>query len=402
MIFAPPRHGKTETASIRFAAWYLGRNPQKQIIAASYAESLAYANSYSVRTTIESPQYQRLWPIELDRAGAIRWQLAGKDNNRASYIAAGVGGGITGEGADLLIIDDPIKNREEAESPLIRAKIWSWYRTVARTRLQPHAAVVLIMTRWHCADLAGELLEQSRADPEADQWQILHLRATEDNQALWPKQYPLSELHRIRASIGSREYTALYQGSPTEAEGNVFRREWWKYYRVRPPFTKIIHSWDTAFKESDQNDYSVCTTWGEADNGYYLVDVWRERVEFPELKRATRAAYDRDHPTAVLIEDKASGQSLIQELRRGDPGQPKLPILPWKADVSKVARANAVTPLIEAGLVHLPESAPWLHDYIEELSGFPAAAHDDQVDSTTQALAYLAGPVGNRWLPIGD
>ena len=403
MVFAPPRHGKTEMASIRFAAWYLGRNPQKQVIATSYAESLAYSNSYSVRTTIESPQYQRLWAANLDRSGAVRWQLEGKDNNRASYIAAGVGGGITGEGADLLIIDDPFKNREEAESLVIREKVWSWYRTVARTRLQPGAAVILIMTRWHCDDLAGKLLKQAETDPDADQWEVLHLKAIDENDnALWPSQYPIEVLIKIRASIGSQDFTALFQGSPTEAKGSVFKRRWWRYYKARPKFTRIIQSWDTAFKEDEVNDYSVCSTWGEADSGYYLLDVWRGKVEFPELKRTTRAAYDNgtDRPCAMLIEDKASGQSLIQELKRCEVDQVKLPILAVKADTSKLLRAKTVTPLIEAGLVYLPEHAPWLHEYVEELSAFPTAVHDDQVDSTTQALAYLSGRNQTSWLPI--
>ena len=401
MIFAPPRHGKTETASIRFGAWYLGRNQQRQVIATSYAESLAYSNSYSVRTTIESPQYQRLWDISLDRSGAIRWQLEGKDNNRASYIAAGVGGGITGEGADLLIIDDPFKNREEAESPVIREKVWSWYRTVARTRLQPDAAVILIMTRWHCDDLAGKLLKQAEENPEADQWEVLHLEAIDENDnALWPGQYPIEELIKIRASIGSQDFTALYQGSPTEAKGNVFKRHWWKYYKARPKFNRLIQVWDTAFKENEENDYSVCALWGETDDGYYLVDVWREKVEFPELKRAVRAAYESAHPDMVIVEDKASGQSIIQELKRGEPGQPKIPIMPQKADTSKLARAKSVTPLIESGWVWLPEYAPWLHDFVEEHSAFPTGSHDDQVDTTSMALGYLSGRSQNRWLPI--
>jgi len=324
----------------------------------------------------------------------MKWQLEGKENNRASYIAAGVGGGITGEGADLFIIDDPIKNKEEAESQVIREKVWSWYRTVARTRLQPGAAVILILTRWHCDDLAGKLLDLAEKDGEADQWVVLHFKAIDDEgEALWPRRYPIDELQKIRSSIGSREFTALYQGSPIQATGDIFKREWWRYYKVRPVFDYLIQSWDTAFKENEYNDYSVCTLWGKCETGFYLLDVWRERVEFPELKRATRTAFEAQthRPNAVLIEDKASGQSLIQELRRGSNGYEPLPILPQKADTSKIARANAVTPLIEAGLVHLPESAPWLHDYVDELSSFPNGSHDDQVDSTTQALAYLSG-----------
>lgn len=389
MVFMPPRHGKTELCSIRFPAWYLGRNQQNQVIACSYAEGLAYSNSYAVRETIASPSYQKLWALSLDVAGAVRWQLAGKNNKRASYIAAGVGGGITGEGADLLIIDDPIKNQEEAESEVYREKIFDWFRTTARTRLQPNGKIVIIQTRWHMADLAGKILDLARTDSKADQWEVLNLPAiNEQDEALWPEKYPLETLNNIRASIGSRSFTSLYQGSPTQAEGNVFKREWWQYYKVRPNFKQIFHSWDTAYKTKTSNDYSVLTVWGVTDTGYYLLDVLRERVELPDLKRLAIIGAERDHPAAIYIEDAASGQSLIQELKR----ETRLPIIPRKVDTDKVIRAYAVTPLIEAGKVFLPEYAPWLLDYIQELSAFPNGEHNDQVDSTTLGLRYIANP----------
>ncbi len=389
MVFMPPRHGKSELCSIRLPAWYLGRNQQNQIIGCSYAENLAYTFSYAIRETIAAERCQRLWPLKLDTSGAVRWQLAGKENKRASYIAAGVGGGITGEGADLLIIDDPVKNAEEAESQTYRDHTYQWYITTARTRLQPDAAIVLIQTRWHVDDLAGRLLEDARRDPKADQWQVLNLSAITNNQALWPSKYPITVLENTRASIGSRAFESLYQGNPTIAEGNIFKREWWKYYRVRPVNLRIIQSWDTAFKSKTENDYSVCTVWGIGQNAYFLLDVVRHKLEFPDLKRMCITAYERDQPERVYIEDKASGQSLIQELKR----ETRIPMFAIKADTDKVARANAVTPLIESGRVYLPEYAAWLHDYLEELSGFPNAEHDDQVDSTTQALGQLANPV---------
>lgn len=385
MVFTPPRHGKTELTSIRFPAWYLGHHPQHQIIGCSYAESLAYSNSWAVRQVIAASSYQTLWPTTFEKEGATHWQIAGKENQRASYIAAGVGGGITGTGCNLLVLDDPLKSQEEAESPLIREKIWQWYVNVARTRLEPAACICLIMTRWHQDDLAGRLLAQAAADPDADQWTVLHLRAFEGGKALWPERYDEASLLNIRASIGSRAFTALYQGEPSAAEGNVFRREWLRYYTMRPVFKRLIQSWDTAFKEKQTSDYSVCQLWGEADNGYYLVDQWRARAEFPELVAVFKAVYNRDHPQAVLVEDAASGQSLIQAIRK----ETAIPVLPVKVDRDKMARANAVTPLFESGRVFFPESAPWLMDYIEELASFPSAEHDDQVDSTTQSLLYL-------------
>ena len=389
MVFMPPRHGKTELCSIRFPAWYLGKHPQKSIIGCSYAENLSYTISYAIRETISTNRYQKLWPTQLDTAGAIRWQIAGKEDKRASYIAAGVGGGITGEGADLLIIDDPVKNAEEAESQTYRDRAFLWYRTTARTRLQPNAAIIFIMTRWHVDDLAGRLLAEAQRDSEADQWHVINLPALKDDLALWANRYPVPALQSTRATIGSRAFESLYQGNPVQASGNIFKREWWQYYRERPAFQYTVHSWDTAFKEKAQNDYSVCTVWGVTQTGWYLIDVVRDRVEFPELKRMAIAAYERDKPQRVLIEDKASGQSLVQELER----KTRIPVFAVKVDGDKVARANAVTPLVEAGRVFLPQYASWLHDYVEELSAFPAGEHDDQVDSTTLMLNYAARPI---------
>jgi len=395
MVFMPPRHGKSELCTVRFPAWYLGRNPQKQIISCSYAESHAYSFSYAVRGVIGGEAYQALWPHRLETAGAIRWQLAGKENLRASYIAAGIGGGITGEGADLLIIDDPIRNYQEADSKTYRNSNWMWWITTALTRLQPDGAVILIMTRWHEDDLAGRILKASKV-AGADQWEVLHLRAIADGKALWPEKFPLKVLEAIRAGqvddpdmpgAGSRAFEALYQGNPTIAQGNILRRDWWRYYTERPVLTDIIHSWDTAFKGGTESDYSVCQVWGKSETGYYLLDSWRQRVEYPDLKKAAIALYERDKPSAVYIEDKASGQSLVQELKRDT----AIPIRPVKVDRDKVARANAVTPLIESGRVYLPERAPWLHGLIEELSAFPTGEHDDQVDALTQALGQMVG-----------
>ena len=390
----PPRHLKSETCSIRFPAWYLGKNPQKAVIGCSYSDNKAYTFSYAVREIISSERYQKLWPLKLQTTGAMHWQLQGKNDLRPSYIAAGVGGGITGEGADLLIIDDPIKNAEEAASITVRDSIWQWYITTAMTRLQPDGAKIVIMTRWHADDLVGRLLKVAASDPKADQWEILHLPAIKDGQALWPDKFPMEYLEKVRAGqiddpempgAGSRAFESLYQGNPSIAEGQIFNRSWWKFYKEPPVFKRIIHSWDTAFKDKSQNDYSVCTVWGETANGYYLIDVWRKKVEFPELKRAVISLYARDHAASVLVEDKASGQSLIQELKR----ETAIPIIPVKVDSDKIARAYAVTPLIESERVYLPESAPWLHDFIEELSSFPNGEHDDQVDSTNQGLNYM-------------
>ncbi len=405
MVFMPPQHGKSEMASVRFPAWCLGRDPTRYIVQASYAESLALFHSRQTRDIVVGPTYKTLFPnviyrpetqgqvnIPPPRQAAHEWgAMAG-----GSYYAVGVGGGLTGRGMDIGIIDDPIKDAQEAASKTISDNIWHWYTMVFRTRVRPNAAIILIMTRWNMTDLAGRLLAQQHEDVKADKWEVLHLPAIKDDKALWQERYSKEDLIQTRDTIGSRAFESLYQGNPVAAEGNVFKREWWKSYKVRPEFKRLIQSWDTAFKKGQGNDYSVYQLWGETETGYYLVDQWRERVEFPELEAAFVAAYNRDKPQAVLVEDAASGQSLIQRIQRIT----NIPVLPQKVDKDKVARANAVTPLFESGRVCVPEYAPWLFDYIEELSAFPNGEHDDQVDATTQALNYLSGRVRKEVLFI--
>lgn len=403
IVLMPPRHGKSELVSLRFPCWYLARHPEDYIVQAGYAESIALTHSRQARDIFISSEMQRLFPgihhrperagqetIVPERQAAHEWGT----KQGGSYYAVGIGGGLTGRGFDVGIIDDPVKDAEEAESQTYRDRVWDWYITVFITRAEPDAAQIIVMTRWHEDDLVGRILKLAAKDKKADQWEVLHFPAIKDGQALWPERYPLGVLERIRAGQadnpdepgqGSRAFESLYQGNPTIAEGQIIKREWWRFYRQAPYFERTIHSWDTAFKDKTQNDYSVCTVWGEATNGYYLLDVWRGKVEFPELQRVCASLYERDKPNLVLVEDKASGQSLIQEMQRNT----RIPVLPVKVDSNKVARANSVTPLVEAGKVLLPENAPWLFDYIEELSAFPNAEHDDQVDSTTQALSFM-------------
>ena len=407
MVSMPPRHGKSNLISLRFPCWYLGKHPQDSVVQAGYAESIALTHSRQARDIFVSAEMRRLFPnvhYRPERAGqeiiipqrqaAHEWGTV----QGGSYYAVGIGGGLTGRGFDVGIIDDPIKDSEEAMSETVRDKVWEWYRTVFRTRAQPDAAIIIVMTRWHHNDLVGRLLRQQESDPGSDKWHVLHLRAIEDGQALWPERYSLDTLNGIRNTIGSRAFASLYQGEPEVAEGNIIKREWWHYYAQAPAFDRIIHSWDTAFKTGQDSDYSVCTVWGEAQNGYYLLDLWRGKVEFPELKRIAIALNDRDRPSAVLVEDAASGQSMIQELRRDT----RLPVLPVKVDREKSVRLTATTPLIEAGKVLLPERAAWLHDYVDEMSAFPAGEHDDQVDSTSQALAWLAMPVERENIVVYD
>jgi predicted phage terminase large subunit-like protein len=389
MIFMPPRHGKSLLATQMFPAWYLGRHPDRFVISASYGQELADDFGRRVRSLIGSPMQETLFPacrLADDSASMRRFntQVGG------SYFAVGRGGSITGRGAHLLLLDDLLKDREEAYSNTIRRGLHEWYTHVAYTRLQPGAAIVLIETRWHEDDLAGRLL---REHPD-ENWVVVTLPAIAEvdesfrraGEALWPERFPLTELQRIRQSIGSAAWASLYQQRPSAAEGAIFKRAWVRTYR-EPPQTceRIVQSWDTAFKTGAENDYSVVTTWGSTGIGHYLLSLWRARVEFPELKRQVSTQADQWKPHAILVEDKASGQSLIQELKLAT----RFPIFPVKADSDKRARAEAVTPLFEAGRIFIPESAPWVQDYIDELTAFPAGVHDDAVDSTTQALNYL-------------
>jgi len=387
MIFMPPRHGKSLLSTRFFPAWYLGRHPERFIITVSYGQELADDFGRGVRNLVSDPLHRAIFPgFRLaDDSTSMR---CFNTTSGGSYYAVGRGGPITGRGAHLLIIDDPLKDREEAQSETIRRTLHEWYASVAYTRLQPGAAIVLLQTRWHEDDLAGRLLREHSAG-----WEVVSLPAVAETdesfrrtgEALWPQKFPLDVLEQIRVAIGGAAWASLYQQRPAAAEGTIFKREWWRYFREQPAFRRIVQSWDTAFKTGAENDYSVCTTWGVTDSGYYLLWFWRGRVEFPELKKRISWLADQWRPNQILVEDKASGQSLIQELRY----QSALPIIPVKVDKDKLARAQAITPLIEAGKVFLPELAPWLNDYIDEMARFPTGTHDDAVDCTTQALNYV-------------
>jgi predicted phage terminase large subunit-like protein len=302
---------------------------------------------------------------------------------------------MTGRGAHLLLFDDPLKGSDEARSDVIRRDLHDFFTHVACTRLPPDGAIVVVQTRWHEDDLAGRLSREHPGD-----WDNLSLAAIAERddafrktgEALWPERFPLHALEHIRAGIGGAAWASLYQQRPAAAEGAIFKRDWWRFSREQPSCTRIVQSWDTAFKTGRDNDYSVCTTWGVSGNAYCLLWFWRGRVEFPELKKRMGWLAQEWKPAQILVEDQASGQSLIQELKY----QAALPIIAVKVDRDKLARAEAVTPIIEAGKVFLPESAPWLNDYIDELAAFPTGVHDDAVDSTTQALNYLRHQLTHR------
>jgi predicted phage terminase large subunit-like protein len=393
MIFLPPRHGKSLIASSLFPAWYLGRHPEHHVIFTTYGQELSDDFGRRVRNFIVDQVHQAVFPncrLSEDSSAAHRFNTT----KGGAYYAVGRGGPITGRGAHLLLLDDPIKDHEEANSETTRKSLHEWFASVAYTRLMPGGAIIVIQTRWHEDDLAGWLLREHASE----NWDVLSLPAIaehdesfrKEGEALWPERFPLEDLNRKREAVGGAAWASLYQQRPAAAEGAIFKREWWRPYRELPEFSQIVQSWDTAFKKGAETSYSVCTTWGLAENGYFLLSVWRNRVEFPELRRTLIALADQWKPTAILVEDRASGQSLLQELKSAT----TLPVLAVRADSDKLSRAQAVTPLVEAGKVFVPESASWLSDYIAELAAFPMGNYDDAVDSTTQALNYF------RELPV--
>ena len=314
--------------------------------------------------------------------------------HRGSYRSAGVGGGITGMGGDILIVDDPFKDRAEADSPTIRRKVWEWYTSTLYTRLAPGGGILVINTRWHMDDLSGRLLEAARTG-EGDQWRVVNFPAIAEEdephrrrgEALHPERYPLEQLAAIRTAIGTRDWEALYQQHPTPDGGNIFKTEWLSFWLPKDlpeTFDQMVISWDMTFKDGDDTDYVVGQVWGSKGANRYLLDQVRARMGFTATLAAFRALADKwPQASRKLVEDKANGPAVIDSLRHHVSG-----IIPVEPDGSKTARAHAVTALFEAGNVHIPhpQACSWASDYVAELTQFPGAAHDDQVDATTQAL----------------
>ena len=391
MIYLPPRHSKSLTVSETFPSYFIGKNPVRRVIETSYGDSLARKFGRANRRKIEEYGAD-LFGIKIssDNASMTNWGIEG---HPGGMISAGIGGPITGEGADLLIIDDPIKNREEAESETYREKVWSEWQNTLLTRLHPGAAVIIILTRWHEDDLAGRLLAQ-----EPDKWEVLSLPAEaeendplgrEPGEPLWPEHgYDKEWMEAKKKEVGSRTWAALYQQRPSPVEGGIIRRGWWQYYRQAPSrFEEIIQSWDCAFKDEQSSDYVVGQVWGRRGADKYLLDQVRDRMDFPSTVRAVESLSAKwPHARAKLIEDKANGPAVIATLKSKISG-----LIPVNPEGGKMARLQAVSPDIEAGNVYLPEPsiAPWVHDYIEEFAAFPNGLNDDQVDATSQALLRL-------------
>lgn len=438
MLFLPPRTGKTELL-IRFLAWCLGRNPDWPMLYTSYGADLAWEKSGEARAVVASEEFGEVFGglrygvknphpgpspsgaqaipagegsgrtevVELDPTSRAvqRWKIKGR---RGGLQAQGVGGPITGKGGRLIVVDDPVKNREEADSATMREKTWRWYTSTLRTRLEPDGAIVVVLTRWHDDDLAGRLLELAKKDRQADQWRVVSLPAIaldagEDalgrrpGEALDPARFDEAALLATRASIGSRDWSALYQQDPQPDGGSVFQLGWFAREDgpARSGCSQVVQAWDTAYKTGQENDISACVTIGMAGNRLHVLDAWKGRLEFPELVTRVKEKARQWSPNLIVVEDKASGTSALQVLRR----ETMLPIVAVQPDRDKVGRANLVTPLCEAGRVAVPATW-WGDELLDELVRFPAGAHDDLVDALVYALMRLgAGQVQQSALP---
>jgi len=397
LITMPPRHSKSLCISIFFPAWVWTKWPEARFVYASYAEGLALEHSVKCRRVIESDWYKSQWPhFTLTTDQNVKHNF--ENSRTGTRQAFGVDGGITGKGGDFIIADDP-HNISGIHSKVKREAVITWWREVISTRLndQETGRKIVVMQRGHQQDLAGYLIKSGiythlNLPGIAESKQTITLpiskkeKIREEGALLWPEKFNGSILDNLKKELGSFGFAAQIQQKPAPEGGAIWKREWWGYYsQLVGSVEFMLQSWDTAFKKKEENDYSVCTTWMKTEKGFYLVDLWRKRVEFPELKRQVVGLYNKWKPNKVIVEDKASGQSLIQEIKR----ETILPIFPVKVDSDKVARANAVSPTIEAGAVWLPENAEWLVDFLEESENFPNSTHDDQVDSVSQALAEL-------------
>jgi len=429
MIFISPRSSKSLVTSTYFPAWALGRNPYWQEIAVSHSDDLATRFGRSIRDIINSQAYQTIFPkinIRKDNRAANSWALEHNKNQAGSFLAAGSGSGIAGFGAHLAIIDDPI-SEQDAYSKTRREHLNSWYASGLRTRLMPGGKIVLVMTRWHQNDLAGHLLSAEDSGVMADRWSVVSVpglnttasskilnecRKNLINQEYLTEKYPIlkpgesfwpesdqengfcwttEELIRTKNNTPGFKFDALYGQSPTSEEGNIIKEEWWQNWdRSDPPDCEyIIQSWDTAFSTKTTADYSAVTTWGLFKSGYdipnlVLLGAERGRWDFPTLREKVVEKFDEFTPDSVIIEKKASGQSLIQDLRMTG-----IPIVDYQPDRDKVARAYAITSLFHNGRIYAPFSKTWAKDVIEESRTFPAGSHDDYMDTLTQALLWV-------------
>jgi predicted phage terminase large subunit-like protein len=415
IINLPPRGLKSHCTSISFAAWWLGHNPAGHVICASYGQDLADKLARDCRIIMVSAWYRRLFPTRMANRQAVHDFTT---TDQGTRMATSVGGVLTGRGADLILIDDPLKP-DEALSETRRKAVNEWYDNTLLSRLNDknNGSIIIIMQRLHQDDLVGHVLEQ-------ENWDVLSFPAIADRDethlienpfgtrlfkrnagdTLHPERESLTTYQTIRQTIGEYNFTSQYQQDPSPPGGAMVKTGWLKFFEPgeQPAeFSRIVQSWDTANKATELSDFSVCTTWGVLYKQYYLLDVFRRKLNYPDLKRAVLELAKNHGARTIVIEDKASGTQLIQDLRF----EGLLGIIEYKPPpgTDKVMRMHAQTAMFENGLVFLPRTASWLPDFVHELTGFPGTRHDDQVDSTTQFLDYIRGDHSLEvWIKLGQ
>jgi predicted phage terminase large subunit-like protein len=395
IINMPPRHTKSEFASYLLPSWFLGMFPDKKIIQTSHTAELAVGFGRKVRNLVDSDAYKDIFPtvaLQADSKAAGRWAT----NFAGEYFAIGVGGAVTGKGADLLIIDDPHSEQEAALSevnPEIYDKTYEWYTSGPRQRLQPGGAIVIVMTRWSKKDLTGQVIKAA-AQRSGEEWEVIEFPAIlPSGNPLWPQFWSLKELEALKTELPNSKWQAQYMQQPTSDVSAIIKREWWKIWdEESPPYCEfLIQSWDTAFLKTERADYSACTTWGvfykPDDTGreqanIILLNAFKKRMEFPELKQRAFQEFKEWNPDTLVVEAKAAGSPLIFELRAM--GIPVQEFSPSKGN-DKIARLNSVADIFASGRVWVPNTN-WAEELVEEVASFPSGEHDDLVDSMSQAL----------------
>jgi len=396
IINMPPRHTKSEFASYLLPAWFLGKYPHKKIIQCSHTAELAVGFGRKVRNLVDTEVYHNIFPnlaLASDSKAAGRWNTS----KGGDYFAIGIGGAVTGKGADVLIIDDPHSEQEAAiaeTNPDIYDKTYEWYTSGPRQRLQPGGAIVIVMTRWSKRDLTGQILKDALANDSFDEWEVIEFPAILPSaKPLWPEFWELAELEKVKRDVPNSKWMAQYQQNPISESAAIVKREWWMDWDsdTPPKCDFILQSWDTAFEKTQRADYSACTTWGvfyhpdDAGNeqaNIILLNAFRDRMEFPELKRVAIEEYRDWEPDSVIIEKKASGAPLIYEMRAM--GIPVQEFTPTRGN-DKISRLNAVADIFASGRVWAPASR-WAEEVIDEVAEFPAGSHDDYVDTVSMAL----------------
>lgn len=405
MVFMPPRHGKSETVSRKFPAYYLGKHPNDNVILTSYGYLLAKSFSKATRDLIESRRYKAVYPIRTahDARSVNDWDIAG---SRGGFLAAGVGGATTGYGANLFIIDDPIKNKEEADSEVIREKHWDWYRSVVLTRLEPDARLVLMMTRWHQQDLAGKILKQAKDDGELEEWTIINFSACAEphdplgrdpGEALWPARYNEAALKSIRTKVGSRIWYALFQGQPQDPDTALFKRAWFQWYKALPIEYTRFGGIDTATSQKTSADHTslvdVCKDW----EGYlYADDVFLEKPSVFTFAKHVNAQHGAKKYELIKMESNNAGEAMkqrVDEVGRDPKTGTHPPVSLQVTTTDKIVRASEFAHLVENGTLKFKLGNPRVAALVDHLCNFDGKGSDidDDVDALGFAIKAATG-----------